>query len=451
MLLARELPQVAVPENYLSLDLNGARINIEKAAYHGFAKAQVKMGAAYELCQPGCDFNPALSLHYNALAARQGEPDAEMAISKWFLCGHEGVFEKNDEMAFTYAQRAAQSGLATAEFALGYFYEIGIYVPVDIKEARSWYAKAAANGNKDAAGRIDSISRSKTLSRKDHERVAIARIKSQYASHGRAQAPRYSEPQGPPSVQDNLEMPDPRISMPPRSASAAPYPDGPSAATYPRLSVQPNYHKPDFRPNSAFGINPNIRPHSVSPGGHPPGNRVGSVGPGPQGYRQPSPGLTPPLGSQQGNGNQAPIPKVDIGFSAPQDTSGADRRKRLQRPESANPTQGQSTPGRPVHGGVPPGRRADGMQSSPDLGGNPGYGRHSSAGQFPPRTESRPQKTSAPASSPHRPTQRPATQATNPPASALPGKGPKTFEEMGVPPGKSEPDCVRIPLIFLYV
>ena len=42
-----------------------------------------------------------------------------MAISKWLLVGHEGVFEKNEELAFTYAQRAADSGLATAEFALG--------------------------------------------------------------------------------------------------------------------------------------------------------------------------------------------------------------------------------------------------------------------------------------------------------------------------------------------
>lgn len=30
------------------------------------------MGTAYELCQLGCEFNPALSLHYNALAAKQG-------------------------------------------------------------------------------------------------------------------------------------------------------------------------------------------------------------------------------------------------------------------------------------------------------------------------------------------------------------------------------------------
>lgn len=116
------------------------------------------MGTAYELCQLGCDFNPALSLHYNALAARQGrvlspfwhssrtltlvgEPEADMAISKWFLCGHEGVFEKNEELAFKYAQRAASTGLATAEFALGYFYEIGMHVPTNLKEAQLWYGK----------------------------------------------------------------------------------------------------------------------------------------------------------------------------------------------------------------------------------------------------------------------------------------------------------------------
>ncbi|KAJ5469465.1 hypothetical protein N7539_009083 [Penicillium diatomitis] len=216
MLLAGELPQVSVPESFLTRDPNVARVNIEKAAYHGFAKAQVKMGAAYELCQLQCDFNPALSLHYNALAARQGEPEAEMAISKWFLCGHDGVFEKNDELAFGYAQRAAQSGLPTAEFALGYFYEVGIFVPVDLREARSWYAKAAASGNKDASGRIDSISRSKTLSRKDHERLAVSRIKST----------RYAHQRGPSldSTPEQIEMPDPsRMSLNDQPSSSAAY------------------------------------------------------------------------------------------------------------------------------------------------------------------------------------------------------------------------------------
>ena len=141
MLLARQLPSITIPEIYLALDLQGARTNIEKSAYLGFAKAQLKMGQAYELCQLGCDFNPALSLHYNALAARQGEAEANMAISKWFLCGYEGVFDKNDELAFIYAQRAASTGLSTAEFAMGYFYEIGIFVQSDIKEAQEWYQR----------------------------------------------------------------------------------------------------------------------------------------------------------------------------------------------------------------------------------------------------------------------------------------------------------------------
>jgi len=79
------------------------------------------MGTAYELCQLSCDFDPAMSLHYNALAARQGEAEADMAISKWFLCGHEGVFDKNEELAYVYAKKAAASGLGTAEFAIGMY------------------------------------------------------------------------------------------------------------------------------------------------------------------------------------------------------------------------------------------------------------------------------------------------------------------------------------------
>ena len=80
------------------------------------------MGTAYELCQLGCEFDPAMSLHYNALASRQGEPEADMAISKWFLCGHDGVFDKNEQLAYEYAKRAATAGLGTAEFAIGMFF-----------------------------------------------------------------------------------------------------------------------------------------------------------------------------------------------------------------------------------------------------------------------------------------------------------------------------------------
>ncbi|KAJ5738279.1 Chitin synthase activator (Chs3) [Penicillium malachiteum] len=442
MLLARELPQVSVPESFLPLDLNVSRVNIEKAAYHGFAKAQVKMGASYELCQLGCDFNPALSLHYNALAARQGEPEAEMAISKWFLCGHEGVFEKNDELAFTYAQRAAQSGLPTAEFALGYFYEVGIFVPVDIKEARSWYAKAANSGNKDASGRIDSISRSKTLSRKDHEKVAISRIKStRYVAHQRGNS---LDP-----TPENIEMPDPsRITLSDQPPAAAPYPD--RGAPRPRPSPGGNYQMPDPRPSSAFGVNPNLRTNGP-PGyaGGPPGPSVrhpsygSGPAPSPMGYRQPGPGtpVSPPAGPMSPQGNMMSpngTPRVDVGYSAPVPPPGDRRRPPPARLDGMPPDR---KPVRTPVGGHPGPLPSPRSAASPRMTGSP------SSGTFPPRTESRQPSRGSTSSTPQPPSsassmQKPAAPPQPAkPAQPAPSKGPKTFEEMGVPSAKNDSDC----------
>ncbi|KAJ5299351.1 Chitin synthase activator (Chs3) [Penicillium atrosanguineum] len=451
MLLARELPQVSVPEPYLALDLNTARVNIEKAAYHGFAKAQVKMGAAYELCQLSCDFNPALSLHYNALAARQGEPEAEMAISKWFLCGHEGVFEKNDELAFTYAQRAAQSGLPTAEFALGYFYEVGIFVPVDIKEARSWYAKAAASGNKDASGRIDSISRSKTLSRRDHEKVAISRIKStRYVAHQRGGSLE--------SAPENIQMPDPsRMTLNDQPPPAAPYPDRPGSSR-PRPPGQPSYQMPDPRPSSAFGVNPNLRQNGPPGYGGP---RTPTYGQPPMNYRQPGSGAGTPIGAPAGPASpQAPnmispngTPRVDVGFSAPAPRPGDRRPTRLD----GAPPQGGPPDRRPVRtpvsapGGSMPSPRPLGSPSSANFPSRP-QGSPSSA-NFPPRTESRQPSRGSSTSTPQPPSAPPSVASGPPsvasskpsqssrPSGQAPSKGPKTFEEMGVPSAKNDSDC----------
>lgn len=448
MLIARELPQVNVPEPYLQMDFNLARVNIEKAAYHGFAKAQVKMGAAYELCQLGCDFNPALSLHYNALAARQGEPEAEMAISKWFLCGHEGIFEKNDELAFTYAQRAAQSGLPTAEFALGYFYEVGIFVPADLKEARSWYAKAEASGNRDATGRIDSISRSKTLSRKDHQAVAINRIKSvRHVAHQRGNS---FDPAG-----ENLEMPDPsRLTLSDPPSAAAPYPDrgGPRV----RPPGQQNYQMPDHRPSSAFGVNPNLRTNGPpQPYGSGPAPRTTSYGSNPGSYR-PGPGSVP--GSGPGTPVSAPpgpmspqnmmgpngTPRLDIGYSAPASQPGGRRPGRL---EGAPPDR---RPVRTPVGGAPPGGLASPRATaSPRPSGSPSSANFPSQGGFPPRSESRQPSRGSAASAPSASTPGPRPPAQQQqqapkPSAPPPGKGPKTFEEMGVPSAKTDNDCVCI-------
>ena len=66
-----------------------------------------------------------------------------MALSKWFLCGAEGCFSANEDLAFTFADKAARKGLATAEFALGYYLELGIGCRKDIEAAKKWYSKAS--------------------------------------------------------------------------------------------------------------------------------------------------------------------------------------------------------------------------------------------------------------------------------------------------------------------
>src|SRR2546423_13347489 len=102
----------------------------------------------------GCDFPPAISLHYYHHAACQGYPEAEMGVCKWFLCGYEGVFEKDEKIAWEYGRRAAASGLAQGDFAVGYFYEVGIHVLVDLEQAKIWYQKAADKGLEDALTRL---------------------------------------------------------------------------------------------------------------------------------------------------------------------------------------------------------------------------------------------------------------------------------------------------------
>ncbi len=66
-----------------------------------------------------------------------------MALSKWFLCGSEGAFEKDEGLAWVFAERAANQGLPSAEFAMGYYAEVGVGGPIDVVKAIDWYRKAS--------------------------------------------------------------------------------------------------------------------------------------------------------------------------------------------------------------------------------------------------------------------------------------------------------------------
>ncbi|GAA5878812.1 hypothetical protein JCM16303_007193 [Sporobolomyces ruberrimus] len=173
MLLSGEFdsPSVQLNTSQIPLDLDEAKWRIERAAYLSFGPAQYKMGFSYEYATLSCLFDPLLSVQYYALASQNGEVEADMALSKWYLCGSEGNFDKNEALAVTFAEKAAARSLPSAEFALGYFREVGINGSIDLDQAKRWYQRAAGHGNDDAKKRLDALAKAnpELLNRNDHE------------------------------------------------------------------------------------------------------------------------------------------------------------------------------------------------------------------------------------------------------------------------------------------
>jgi TPR repeat protein len=127
LLLLDQFAQASVPAPVLAAVLppgtdpaTEARRHLERAAFLNFAPAQYKLGHAYEFALAPFPFEPLLSVQYYSLASQQGEVEADMALSKWFLCGAEGAFDKDEALAYTFAEKAARRGLPAAEFAMGY-------------------------------------------------------------------------------------------------------------------------------------------------------------------------------------------------------------------------------------------------------------------------------------------------------------------------------------------
>ena len=148
LLLLGEFSLTIIPPRYFAAVLPPgvspqleARKHLERAAYLNFSPAQYKLGHAYEFAEPPFPFDPLLSIQYYSLASQQGEVEADMGLSKWFLNGAGDVFEKDEPLACTFAEKAARKGLPSAEFAMGHYAEVGIGGPMDVDAARRWYKK----------------------------------------------------------------------------------------------------------------------------------------------------------------------------------------------------------------------------------------------------------------------------------------------------------------------
>ncbi|KAF6841253.1 chitin synthase activator [Colletotrichum musicola] len=124
------------------------------AAELGHPEANFRMGEAYELGKLSCPRDPALSVHFYTGAAERGHAGAMMGLCAWYMVGAEPILEKDEEEAYEWARRSAELGLVKAQYAVGYFTEMGIGCRRDILEANVWYVKAADAGDERAKQRL---------------------------------------------------------------------------------------------------------------------------------------------------------------------------------------------------------------------------------------------------------------------------------------------------------
>ena len=201
LMLLGEFPGASVPPQILAQVIPAgssavleSRKYLERAAYLGFAAAQSKLGHAYEYAVPPFGFDPLMSVQYYSLASQAGEVEADVALSKWFLCGApgEGGFDRDEALAVVFAEKAARRGFSSAEFAMGYYSEVGVGgVTPDLNAARKWYQKAARGGNEDAKARLRELEGGggKMIDRKEHEGLTEDKlVRKRTQARERAQA-----------------------------------------------------------------------------------------------------------------------------------------------------------------------------------------------------------------------------------------------------------------------
>lgn len=123
----------------------------------GHVEANYRLGDSYEHGKLSCPRDPALSVHFYTGAAQRGHPLAMMALCAWYMVGAEPVLEKDENEAYEWARKAADTGLPKAQYAVGYFTEMGIGCRRDPLESNKWYVKAADSGDERAKHRLIAI------------------------------------------------------------------------------------------------------------------------------------------------------------------------------------------------------------------------------------------------------------------------------------------------------
>lgn len=144
-------------DNVLFVDPEYACELLAQAGEMGYAPSAYKLGVNYEYGRMGCPQDAGLSIHMYNIAAQQNHKEACFALTAWYLVGAPGILPQSDTEAYLWAKKAAEQGLAKAEYAVGYFTEMGIGTVKDLREAKAWFTKAAEHGDKRANQRLTAL------------------------------------------------------------------------------------------------------------------------------------------------------------------------------------------------------------------------------------------------------------------------------------------------------
>lgn len=144
--------------NVLFADHDHACELLAQAAEMGYAPSAYKLGVNYEYGRFGCPMDSGLSIHMYNIAAQQNHKEACFALAAWYLVGAPGILPQSDTEAFLWSKRAAEQGMAKAEYTCGYFTENGIGTVRDLPAAKGWYLRAAEHGDNRAHKRLSALS-----------------------------------------------------------------------------------------------------------------------------------------------------------------------------------------------------------------------------------------------------------------------------------------------------
>ncbi|KAH6628357.1 hypothetical protein F5144DRAFT_305997 [Chaetomium tenue] len=173
------LYESAEPNDVILRDEPYAFQLFQQAAELGYKFSQFRLGCAYEYGLLGCPIDPRLSIMWYSRAAMQEEHQSELALSGWYLTGSEGVLQQSDTEAYLWARKAAMAGLSKAEYAMGYFTEVGIGVAANLEDAKRWYWRAAAQDFPKARERLEDLKRSGKSGPRARERISRSKIGKQ--------------------------------------------------------------------------------------------------------------------------------------------------------------------------------------------------------------------------------------------------------------------------------